>query len=60
MGQRLNIEVCYDGAVLANSYCHWSAYTGSALCLFKDVLEAYRDHPDGVRIDDDTVLCWIE
>lgn len=41
MGQRLNIEVYYDGEVLANAYYHWSAYTTSSLCLLEEVLDAY-------------------
>ena len=42
MGQRLNVEVHYDGEVLANAYYHWSAYTGSALNILKEVIDAYR------------------
>lgn len=42
MGQRLNLEVCYDGEVLANVYYHWSAYTSSSLFLLENVLSAYR------------------
>lgn len=42
MGQRLNMEVCYDGEVLANAYYHWSAYTSSSLCVLKEVLDAYE------------------
>lgn len=30
MGQRLNLEITKGGKVLANSYYHWAAYTGSA------------------------------
>lgn len=41
MGQRLNIEICYDGETLANAYYHWSAYTSSSLDLLDRVLNAY-------------------
>ena len=40
MGQRLNIEIMSGDEVLANSYYHWSAYTGSALHLTKKIIMA--------------------
>lgn len=43
MGQRLNIEIVNGEISLANCYYHWSAYTHSALCLTKKVIEAYYD-----------------
>lgn len=46
MGQRLNIEVCYDGEPVANAYYHWSAYTSSALNLLRQVIEAYRNRTE--------------
>ena len=42
MGQRLNMEICSNGQVLANAYYHWSAYTSSSLELLKVVLNAYK------------------
>lgn len=42
MGQRLNMEVCYDGEVLANAYYHWSAYTSSSLNILEAVINAYN------------------
>lgn len=38
MGQRLNLEIQNQGEVLANSYYHWSAYTGSAYYLTEQVV----------------------
>lgn len=46
MGQRLNIEVCYDGEPVANAYYHWSAYTSSALNLLGQVIDAYRNRTE--------------
>lgn len=45
MGQRLNIEIINGDseAPLANCYYHWSAYTGSALRLTKQIIDAYFD-----------------
>lgn len=43
MGQRLNIEILDNGETLANSYYHWSAYTGSAIELTKQILEQIDD-----------------
>lgn len=43
MGQRLNIEIVNGETSLANCYYHWSAYTHSALCLTKKVIDAYYD-----------------
>lgn len=43
MGQRLNIEIQKDGELLANSYFHWSAYTGFAIELTLQILSAYED-----------------
>lgn len=46
MGQRLNIEVHYDGELLANAYYHWSAYTSSSLNLLGKVIEAYKNRTE--------------
>lgn len=40
MGQRLNIEITASDKPLANSYYHWSAYTGSALELAAKIIQA--------------------
>lgn len=40
MGQRLNIEIMYEGNVLANSYYHWDAYTRSSVELTKRVIQS--------------------
>ena len=42
MGQRLNIEITDGEKTLANSYYHWSAYSGPALCLLKEIICAYK------------------
>ena len=46
MGQRLNIEVHYDGELVANAYYHWSAYTSSSLNLLGKVIEAYQNRTE--------------
>lgn len=43
MGQRLNIEIVNGETSLANCYYHWSAYTGSALGLTRQIIDAYYD-----------------
>ena len=43
MGQRLNIEIVNGETSLANCYYHWSAYTGSALGLTRQIINAYYD-----------------
>lgn len=43
MGQRLNIEIVNGETSLANCYYHWSAYTGSALRITKQIIDAYYD-----------------
>jgi len=42
VGQRLNIEVCYDGDLIANAYYHWSAFTTSSLNILEEVIDAYK------------------
>lgn len=54
MGQRLNIEIVNNEKRLANAYYHWSAYTGSAIALTKQVLEAYAELSE--TIDDPLLL----
>ncbi len=39
MGQRLNIEIINNGKTLANAYYHWSAYSGSAAKMARDVIK---------------------
>lgn len=43
MGQRLNIEIKCNDELIANSYFHWSAYTGSSIELVKEILNLYDD-----------------
>lgn len=43
MGQRLNLEIVDNNGVLANSYYHWSAYTGGAIELTEAALGAFYD-----------------
>ena len=38
MGQRLNLEIHSNGERLANSYYHWSGYTGSTADLVTQVI----------------------
>ena len=38
MGQRLNIELVYDGKILLNSYYHWSGFTRDSIELTKTCL----------------------
>ena len=42
MGQRLNVEIMNKGDPLCNCYMHWSAYTGSALYITKELIENYN------------------
>lgn len=51
MGQRLNIEIRDGDVTLANSYYHWSAYSGSALCILKEIIHAYHSE-ESVRMLD--------
>lgn len=46
MGQRLNLEIVNNAGVLANSYYHWSAYTGSAIELTEIALRAFYEAPE--------------
>lgn len=46
MGQRLNLEIRSGGKVIANSYYHWSAYTGSAYVITMDAFEYLSKHKD--------------
>lgn len=46
MGQRLNLEIVDNNGVLANSYYHWSAYSGSAIALTESVISSYFDLPE--------------
>lgn len=45
MGQRLNLEIKYDGKVLANSYYHWSAYTKDSYNITVKCLKYIQDNP---------------
>lgn len=48
MGQRLNLEIVDNNGVLANSYYHWSAYSGSAIELTEAALGAFYDSPEDI------------
>jgi hypothetical protein len=41
MGQRLNIELFYNGERVANAYYHWSGYTSSAFDLTRQIIINY-------------------
>lgn len=43
MGQRLNVEIHGCGVLLANAYYHWSAYSGEALKITKEILDLLDD-----------------
>lgn len=43
MGQRLNIEILYEGTPIANSYYHWSAYTPPAISLTEEIIQGYNE-----------------
>lgn len=43
MGQRLNIEILDGGIPLANSYYHWSAYSGDSLKLTRQIISLLSD-----------------
>lgn len=43
MGQRLNLQIEYEGTPLANAYYHWSAYSTSAASLASEAVNAYYD-----------------
>lgn len=42
MGQRLNIELFYNGERVANVYYHWSGFTSSALDLTRQIVINYE------------------
>lgn len=42
MGQRLVINMMYDGEIIANAYYHWSAYTYSAAELTLGICQEYE------------------
>lgn len=43
MGQRLNVEILYDGEPIANSYFHWSAYTSPSLAITEEIIRCYDE-----------------
>ena len=56
MGQRLNLEITDNEKTLANSYYHWSAYTGSAIALTRIVIDKYeslKEERDNILGDSD-------
>lgn len=42
MGQRLNIELFYNGERVANAYYHWSGFTSSAFNLTRQIIINYE------------------
>lgn len=40
MGQRLNVELTYNGETIANAYYHWSAYTMSSAMLSAEIISS--------------------
>lgn len=51
MGQRLNIEIRDGDTTLANSYYHWSAYSGAALGLVGEIIQAYQSEKSVRMLD---------
>ncbi len=43
MGQRLNVEIKFNGSTLANAYYHWSGYTRSSLRILSEVIRTFKD-----------------
>lgn len=43
MGQRLNIELFYNGERVANAYYHWSGFTSSAFDLTRQLIINYDE-----------------
>lgn len=46
MGQRLNIEIMYEGKCIANSYYHWSGYTSCALRFALDIIGEIKERKE--------------
>lgn len=60
MGQRLNIEINYNGTPIANCYYHWSAYTRSAAALVNTILEYYSEESLPMSSDDERLVSAIK
>ena len=62
MGQRLNVEILYDGTLMANAYYHWSAYTSSSLDIVEQILKSSKDafEKKGTREIFDTAIDMLE
>lgn len=60
MGQRLNIEISYNGTPIANCYYHWSAYTRSAAALVNTILEYYSEESLPMGTDDELLISAIK
>lgn len=56
MGQRLVINIKRDEEIIANGYYHWSAYTGSALELGKQILVELAASKE--KFDSDIALAY--
>ena len=46
MGQRLVVTIERNEQPLAKLYFHWSAYTGDALYVTKDIVHCIYNHQD--------------
>lgn len=57
MGQRLVVTVERDDTSLAKLYFHWSAYTGDALYVTRDIVHCIYNHKD--ETDRDMLLRLI-
>lgn len=55
MGQRLNVEIVFNGETKANSYYHWSGYTSSALEITNAILESLDDIMSNIEQEYDVV-----
>lgn len=60
MGQRLNIEISYNGTPIANCYYHWSAYTRSAAALVNTILEYYSEESLPMSTEDERLVSAIK
>lgn len=62
MGQRLNVEILYDGALMANAYYHWGAYTSISLNIIEQILKSSKDafEEKGTREIFDTAIDMLE
>lgn len=55
MGQRLNVEIHYEGEIMANAYYHWSGYTRSALEVTKEIINAYQPYQENIKMPKEVI-----